>query len=183
MPIASVHSYLRRRLLWLLIAISIVAALSALDHAGAFGFAADDRSRFEDAVATVTAVVDGATIEIDLPDAGRPATRVHLRGVEPATSHLAQQAATYLEEHAVGQRVRLRLDPNRSSRTADGRLSAYVFIENCGETLNETLITRSLARADRSRPHVLQYHFESREKQARRGARPAGGVPAAASPP
>lgn len=179
----------RRAVLWT--GFGALAVVSVLDHAGAFGHRRNERSRYEGALAVVSTILSASTIELDLPDAGRPTTRTRLRGV--AGSGSGEAAATparsegdslgdcpaveYLREQVLGRRVRLHFDPNRKVRDADGLLSAYVYLLEGVEDelnptmLNEWLISEGLARADQSNTHVFSHTFQQREKLAQKSKR------------
>ena len=146
-----------------------------MDHAGLFGHQGPDRSRYDGAIATVTRAVDGDTIDVNIPDYRRAVTRLRLRGIDcPEIAHAAgeqdahfgQQAARFVRENVVGRRVRIVLDPNHEPRGKYGRLLAYVYFVDTGEMLNETLIDRGLAYADRRFEHVLNHRFLRLEKKA-----------------
>ncbi len=166
----------RRRIIVVLIFV-LVAALSALDHAGAFGYRGGDRSRYEGAVAKITYAADGDTIDVDIPDGTRPVTRIRLWGIDcPEIAHgvgetdayFGREAADFVRKELVGRKVRLAMDPSRTPREKYGRLLAYVYLEDTGEMLNELLIERGLAYADRRFAHVFRHEFVEREKSAKR---------------
>jgi micrococcal nuclease len=152
----------------------LLSGLSVLDHAGAFGHRGMDQDRYADAEAFVTHAVDGDTVDIDIPDGPSSVTRIRLWGVDcpeiaqggEADAWFGHHAAEYLRSQVVGQRVRLILEPHRPSRDKYGRLLAYVYLIDSGEMLNETLLDRGLAYADRRFEHVMKFLFEQREKRA-----------------
>lgn len=156
-------------------AIILLAALSVLDHAGLFGYRGNDRHIYHEAYATVTYAADGDTLDVDIPDRRRAVTRIRLWGVDcPEIAHdesesdawFGQDAARFVRSIVVGQRVRLALDPIRETRDKYGRLLAYVYLADSGRMLNELLIERGLAYADRRFPHVFKHRFVQREKAA-----------------
>lgn len=157
----------RRRILILPIVLG-VGAVSAMDHAGLFGYRGEDRTRYHGAVATVTAILDAETIEVDMPDGRNATTPIHLRGIrDPATPGIAgdrghepsREAVRFLREHVLHRSIRLAIDPNHGPRDRRGRVSAYVYLEDSGEMLNEVLIQRGLADVDRRAEHVMQHRF------------------------
>jgi micrococcal nuclease len=163
-----------RRQLAIALALALLT-LSALDHAGVFGFRGSDRVRYTDAIATVIYVADGDTFDIDMPDGRRPKTRIRLWGVDcPEISHeegvpdahFGRESADFVQEHLVGRQVRIALDPNRTPRGKYGRLLAYVYLEDTGEMLNELLIAEGLAYADRRFKHAMKQRFIKIEKRA-----------------
>lgn len=163
-------------------ALAALVALSLLDHAGAFGYRAGDRSRYHGTEAQVIRVVDGDTLDVDIQDGNRPTTRVRLRGVDcpeiahgpgEEDAHFGREAFDFVRNSAAGRRVQLYLDPHRANRDRYGRLLAYVhFLDAAsaspGEMLNEMLIARGLAYADRRSDHVFSLQFAQRETIARR---------------
>ncbi len=158
-----------------IVLVLVLLALSAVDHVGFFGFGGSDRVRYPDAVATVVNVVDGDTLDIDMPDGRRATTRIRLWGVDcPEISHDAgvpdahfgRESADFVQEHTVGRRVRIALDPNRTPRDKYGRLLAYVYLTDTGEMLNELLVAEGLAYADRRFTHALKHRFVKIEKRA-----------------
>ncbi len=151
--------------------------LSALDHAGVFGYRGSRRADFNGAVATVTYAADGDTIDVDIPDGSRAVTRIRLWGVDcPEIAHrdgeedayFGCEAVEFVRQNVVGRRVRLELDPIRSPRDRYDRLLAYVYLEDTGEMLNETLVTQGLGYADRRFRHVFKDRFVKVEKKAMR---------------
>jgi endonuclease YncB( thermonuclease family) len=165
----------RRRNIGLAIA-GLIMVMSALDHAGAFGYRGGDRSRYEGAVATVVRAVDGDTIEVDIPDGSQPVTRIRLLGVDcPEIAHAegetdtfyGPEAAVFVREEVVGRAVRIALEPNRPLRDSYGRLLAYLYDDDSGEMVNDMLLARGLAYADSRFPHVFQYEFGRRERLAK----------------
>ncbi|RIK66428.1 MAG: hypothetical protein DCC65_09810 [Planctomycetota bacterium] len=163
---ARVHR--RRRMMWVLMA--GFAALSILDHAGVFGYRPGDRRRYDGARATVRSVIDGRTIEVDLPDGRSPITRLRLRGLAaPDAEHDA--AAEYLRIHLADRNVRILLDPNRGPRAPSGELLAYIVADEGDDTVNARLIALGLARAETGEEHVFALAFAQREQTARRQKR------------
>lgn len=155
----------------------LLFGLSAADRAGWFGDAGSDRDRYHGVEATVTYAADGDTIDVDIPDGKRSLTRVRLWGVDcPETAHgpddvdayFGPEAKAYVGEHVVGRRVRLALDPNRRPRDRYHRLLAYAYLVDGGAMLNEELVLRGLAYADRRFDHVFRHRFGEIEKRAMR---------------
>ncbi len=153
----------------------LIASLSVLDHAGAFGHRGVDRDRYTDVEVVVTHADDGDTIGVDISDGANDVTRIRLWGVDcPEIAHgggeadawFGRNAAEYIRSQVVGKRVRIVLEPHRPSRDRYGRLLAYVYLAENGEMLNETLLDRGLAYADRRFEHVMKFSFEQREKRA-----------------
>ncbi len=176
MPFGGVamHRFLRRHSKSF--AILLLTALSALDHAGAFGRPTDDdRTVYDGAVAIVIRVVDGDTLDISIPDRDSPTTRVRLWGIDAPEiahandqidHHFGREAADFVEEHFMGRTIRLALDPNRPNRDKFGRLLAYIYTADSGEMLNALLVEEGLAYADPRFDHVMKHTFSTIEKRA-----------------
>lgn len=188
---------IRRRTPWVGLCIVAVAALSILDHAGAFGYRPGDRTRYDGAIATVTYAADGDTLDVDIPDGRRDVTRIRLWGVDApeiahapdeSDAHFGPEATAFVREEVVGRRVVIRFDPNRRPRDKYGRLLAYLYLVDFPTTntpasddstaenepaaepvmLNELLVQRGLAYADRRFDHVFKVRFVQIEKAASR---------------
>lgn len=157
--------------------IAAAVALSMLDHAGAFGYRGDDRLRYDGANCTVTRVVDGDTLDVDLPDGNRPTTLIRLRGIDaPDIAHATDEtdafygpeAKNFLRKQVEGRRVTLRLDPNRPARDKHDRLLAYVHLEGELRSVNERLIEAGCAYADGRVNHVFMLQISQSEQAAQR---------------
>lgn len=168
-------SYRRRVTKWSMVAALI--ALSALDHAGAFGRRDNDHSLYHNSEATVVNVIDGDTIDIDLPDGNNPVTRIRLWGIDcpevahqpgETDAHFGREAADFVDEHLTGRRVRIALEPKRKSRDRFGRLLAYVYLDDTGEMVNQLLVDEGLALVDTRFPHVFNHPFTEAERRAHR---------------
>ncbi|MEM6334858.1 MAG: thermonuclease family protein [Planctomycetota bacterium] len=165
----------RRRLLFAIIAIA-VAALIGIDRVGWLLVPADDHARYHLRDVTVVAVIDGDTLDVDLPDAPHPTTRVRLWGIDtpergdPATHTPPepgyQQATDAARQWALNQTVTLELEPH-STRGRHGRLLAHVRLPE-GDLLNERLLEQGLARADPRFPHSRVERFDLLETAARK---------------
>ncbi|MBK8269168.1 MAG: thermonuclease family protein [Planctomycetes bacterium] len=157
--------------------ILVVLVLSALDHVGAFAKRTDDRSRYNGITAIVVNAIDGDTLGIDIPDHPADRTRIRLLGIDcpeiahapgESDAHFGREAADFVQEHMIDQKVRIALDPTRNPRDKFGRLLAYVYLEDSVEMLNETLLVEGLAYADPRFPHVFRHRFTELERRARR---------------
>ncbi len=167
------RALLRRRSKW--IAILAVGILSILDHLGNRTTRKDDRETYDGHIATVTRVLDGDTIEIDIPDGATPVTRIRLWGVDAPEiahdaasfdAHFGREAADFVEEHYLDEKVVIYLDPNRANRDRYGRLLAYVMKKSTGEWLNETLLEEGFAYADPRFEHVMKMNCIAMERRA-----------------
>lgn len=119
--------------------------------------------------ATVTRVVDGDTIEVDLNGA---AEKVRLIGVDtPETVHptlgqepYGKEASDYTRQKLTGKTVELEMDVQE--RDQYGRLLAYVWIDN--ELFNEVLVSSGYAQVATYPPNIKYVdRFTAAQKQAR----------------
>lgn len=170
----------RRRRTWLILAlIAFILAFSWADHRNFFGSVNDDLSRYDGKTFLVVRVVDGDTLDVDVPDpSGKDSlhdkTRIRLWGINaPEMAHhgreiepFAQEATNFLRACTDHQRVTLTLEPHRV-RDVYGRLLAFVSLEN-GATVNESLVAAGLAHADGRWEHRNLRRFGLIEEQARR---------------
>jgi endonuclease YncB( thermonuclease family) len=123
-----------RRRIFIMAALALVAVLSALDHAGAFGYRGGDRTRYDGVVTKIAYAADGDTIDVDIPDGTRSVTRILLRGIDcPEIARrgrdgrlFCREAADFVRKEIVGRSVRLAMDPARAPRDKYGRLLAYI---------------------------------------------------------
>ncbi len=165
----------RRRTLRIGAAVVALAVLVVADRAGWLLYDGGDWVRYEGASFTVVRVVDGDTLQIAVPDADQPVTRVRLWGVdapELARPDRGRQAQPFANRSAerVGQLcddkvVRLYLESHKT-RGKYGRLLAYVELPD-GTLLNERLLIEGLARADGRFSHRWVQRFAMLETQAR----------------
>lgn len=182
----------RRRKWYILAGLAIVLAFSWADRRNFFGAADDDITRYDGKTFLVVHVVDGDTLDVDMPDPSgkdelREKTRIRLWGINaPEMPHhgseiepFAQEATNHLRQRVDHRRVTLTLERHRV-RDMYGRLLAFVSIEN-GVTLNEELVATGLARADGRWEHRNLARYALIEEQARRDG--AGLWAAAKKPP
>lgn len=162
--------------------VSIAAAGSVADHCGLFGTRGPDRQRYDRAIAKIVRIVDGDTLDLDLPDRGADVTRVRLLGIDcPETASEpgdddgfhGRAAANFATAQFAGRRVRISLDPSRPVRDKHGRLLAYLFHtdgidSSMATSLNQQLIEQGLAFADWRFEHVHELRFERAERLAMR---------------
>ena len=121
--------------------------------------------------------VDGDTIDIDAPDGHFCRTRIRLWGVDtPETAksnagamYYGDEASRFTRELVEHRQVRVVLSPLRG-RDIYGRLLAYVYVRQRGEEimLNEELIARGYAYADRRFDHFWRLRFEQLEEKAQK---------------
>jgi micrococcal nuclease len=122
---------------------------------------------------TVVKVVDGDTLDINVPDGKFDTTRIRLLGVDtPETKHpekgpmyFGEEAADFATKLAFGKQVTVYLDAPRT-RGYYGRLLAYVQLPD-DSMLNEVLLTEGLAYADLRFDHSFYNKYEQLQVAAR----------------
>lgn len=140
------------------------------------GVPGDDQSRYHDRSFRVARVVDGDTLDIVAPDAGKPVTRIRLWGVDAPESgpgramHFGAEATAFARRTLGDRQVHVVLSPTRT-RGKYGRLLAYVYLERGGPTFNEILLEEGYAYADYRFDHHYYNQFKVIEKRARREER------------
>lgn len=123
---------------------------------------------------TVVKVVDGDTIDIDIPDVNHNHTRIRLWGVDsPETKsqytdvkYFGPEAADFTAKLVLNKQICVYLDATRT-RGNYGRLLAYVQLPDDG-FLNEVLLTEGFAYADLRFRHSLYQKYKQQESSARR---------------
>jgi len=136
-----------------------------------------DLEKYGDKQFTVVNVVDGDTIDVDIPDGEYERTRIRLWGLDtPETKseeygvmYFGPEAAEFTRKLALGKKVCLYLDPARTRDKYD-RLLAYVLLPN-GSFLNEVLLTEGFAYADLRFEHNFYHRYRQLEAAARSGKR------------
>ncbi|MCG3136446.1 MAG: hypothetical protein HJJLKODD_00279 [Phycisphaerae bacterium] len=153
--------------------VALLLLLAILDHLTYPGWLGDDRTRYDQKIFTCVNVVDGDTLDINVPDGRYQHTRIRLWGVdtpEVAKSgrpemHFGQQAWDYSKQRLLNQPVRIEL---AGSRTRDrwGRLLAYVYLADSNTFYNAELVTTGHAYADWRFDHPHLQEFLDREESA-----------------
>jgi micrococcal nuclease len=108
---------------------------------------ATDRGKYHLNIFTVTKVVDGDTLDIDIPDAKYNSTRIRLLGVDtPETKHpgygrmyFGPEAADFVTALALQKKVTVIIDRLSPTRDRYKRLLAYIKLPD-GNILNEEII-------------------------------------------
>ncbi len=165
-----------RRWTWLIVVLVLIALIVA-DHSGWLLVRhADDLATYHGVRAQVVRVIDGDTIEIDMPDPreDRPVTRLRLWGVDcPDLAKPGQPAEPFADEAAAttrslvdGQVISLRLESHRT-RGEYGRLLAHVELPD-GSSLNEALLAGGYAEVDDRWPHSSLGRYAQLQRTARR---------------
>ena len=135
----------------------------------------DDWTRYHDRSFRVARVVDGDTLDIDLPDGDKLVTRIRLWGVDTPevgrggkpSMHFGAEASAYTKRMLSGREVHIALSPKRT-RGKYGRLLAYVHLERGGRMFNEMLLEDGYAYADLRFEHHYYRQFKAIEKRARK---------------
>jgi len=123
----------------------------------------------------VTTVIDGDTLDIDIPDGKYKHTRIRLWGVDtPETKnspkgqmYFGAEASAFAKEAAFEKNVTVYLDEGSDdNRGKYGRLLAYVQLAD-GSFLNERLLIEGYAYADLRFRHSLYNKYKQLESVAR----------------
>jgi len=156
-----------------------IAGLVAADRLGLFGFAPiPDVQKYHEKFFLVVNVVDGDTLDVDVPDGRYRRTRIRLWGVDtPETvrpdtppQHFGKEASAFTRSQTLNKRVRLVLEPYRKTRDRHGRLLAFVYLPD-GRMLNRLLIEEGYAYADPRYEHHLQAEFRRLQRRARQAGK------------
>ncbi|MCG3180982.1 MAG: hypothetical protein BIFFINMI_03349 [Phycisphaerae bacterium] len=162
-----------------LAALIFLAGLAVLlDRLGAFGRPGDDLEQYNNRTFRVARVVDGDTLDLDIPDGRHEHTRVRLWGVDTPEvykddrsadpDYYGPEASAFAKAIADGQQVRIELIPGHTrDRTSQHRLLAYVWLPD-GTMLNERLLEEGCAYADLRFDHPRFVRFKGIEARARR---------------
>jgi len=132
-----------------------------------------DFQKYHQKTFTVVNVVDGDTIDIDIPDGKYDHTRIRLWGIDtPETKnpkvgvmYFGQEASAFTKELALGKSVTVYLEEHRT-RGYYGRLLAYVHLPD-GRFLNEVLLEEGFAYADLRFRHSFYNKYPQLEAAAR----------------
>ncbi len=137
-----------------------------------------DQASYHQKSFLVVNVVDGDTLDLDVPDGDKPFTRIRLWGVDtPETKHpqmgvmyFGPEAAAFTRQMTINKKVTVTLEPTRQARDKFSRLLAYIYLPD-GKMLNEELLRCGYAYADPRFTHVLLTRFLDLQKQAQREKR------------
>jgi len=137
----------------------------------------DDFPRYNGRTFTCVKVVDGDTIDIDVPDPKSQKhhgfTRIRMWGIDtPEIAHHSRpamyfgyKATEFARKLLAGRKVRLKLVKGKT-RGYYGRLLAYVFLPD-GKMYNRLAIIEGYAYADHRFKHPYRKEFLQLEAQAR----------------
>ena len=134
-----------------------------------------DFQKYHAKIFPVVNIVDGDTIDIDIPDGKYDHTRIRLWGIDtPETKspkygvcYFGPQAAEFAKEQALGKQVTVYLDEGNRTRGYYGRLLAYVQLPD-EKFLNEVLLTEGFAYADLRFRHSFYNKYNQLQASARR---------------
>jgi len=135
---------------------------------------AHDFEKYHAKTFTVVNVVDGDTIDIDIPDGKYEHTRIRLWGIDtPETKstkfgvmYFGPEAADFTRRLVLGKQVTIYLDRGKDTRGKYGRLLAYIQLPD-GRFLNEALLTEGFAYADLRFRHSFYNKYRQLEALAR----------------
>lgn len=155
--------------------VAAVAALAVADRLGLFGSSGDDVERYHNRIFTVTRVIDGDTLDLEISDGKHATTRVRLWGVDTPevndprrpgeVDHFGPEASDRTRELAEGKPVRVELVVDRKTRGTRGRLLAYIYLPD-DSMLNERLLAEGFAYADWRFSHPRMQRFKDVEERA-----------------
>jgi micrococcal nuclease len=162
----------------------LVMAVVALDHSCVRHVAvpttakqqdSSDFEKYEGKQFAVAKVIDGDTLDIDIPDGNFSHTRIRLWGVDtpetkdPRTGpmYFGTEAAEFATRTALSKRVTIHLEQDRKTRDKYRRLLAYVQLPD-GRFLNEALLSEGYAYADLRFKHSLYNKYKQLESLARK---------------
>ncbi len=134
-----------------------------------------DFSKYHAKQFTVINIVDGDTIDIDVPDAAYEKTRIRLWGIDtPETKskkygkmYFGPEATEFTTKLAMGKKVTVYLDETKKNRGKYGRLLAYIRLPD-SKSLNEELLSQGYAYADLRFRHSLYNKYKQLEALARK---------------
>jgi micrococcal nuclease len=133
-----------------------------------------DFEKYHHKTFTVLNVVDGDTIDINVPDGKYNHTRIRLWGIDtpetknPETGimYFGPEAAEFTRSLSLRKKVAVYLDEDNRTRDKYNRLLAYVKLPD-GRFLNEVLISEGFAYADTRFRHSFYHKYQQLEAAAR----------------
>ena len=175
----------RRRTTIIVACVSLAAVLVWLDRtkispqrqstpAGLQQQSQRDFEKYDGRTFAIVNVVDGDTIDIDVPDGKYNHTRIRLWGVDTpetkspkvAPMYFGKEASEFTTKTCIDKKVTIYLDKHKRTRGYYGRLLAYVRLPY-GKFLNELLLSEGLAYADLRFRHSLYNKYKQLEAVAR----------------
>ncbi len=134
-----------------------------------------DAKQYHGNTYTIVKVIDGDTLDIDIPDGDLEYTRIRLLGIDtPETKdarydvmHYGPQAEEFTRSLCENQAVSILIDTQSPARDKYNRLLCYVVFED-STVLNELLIERGYGYADLRFAHSRYKKFVSLMESAAR---------------
>lgn len=134
-----------------------------------------DIARYHNNNFRVVKVIDGDTLDIDIPDGKFNSTRIRLLGVDtPETKddrfgimYFGPEAAQFTKELIINENITVLLDKRSPTRDKYNRLIAYLKMSD-GTILNEALLTKGFAYADLRFEHSFYEEYSQLETAARK---------------
>ena len=138
----------------------------------------DDFEKYHDKTFTVIKVVDGDTLDVNLPDGKYKTTRIRLIGVDtPETKkpnspvmYFGPEAAEFTRTHAIGKQVNVLLDTTGKPRDRYGRLLGYIKLPD-NTILNELIISEGYGYAYTPYKHSFSNKYKQLQSQAKSAKR------------
>lgn len=135
---------------------------------------AHDFQKYHAKTFKVINVVDGDTIDVDIPDGQEEHTRIRLWGVDtPETKseefgvmYFGPEAAEFTDREMLGKEVVVYLDEANRTRDKYDRLLAYIQLPE-GDFLNEKLLSQGFAYADLRFDHSFYNKYQQLQASAR----------------
>lgn len=132
-----------------------------------------DWRKYHQRTFTVAEVIDGDTIDLVIPDANCPTTRIRLLGVDtPETKnsktgvmYYGLEASLFTQKLCDNQQVTVLLDTVADQRDKYGRLLAYIRLPD-GMILNERIIAEGFAYADLRFEHSFSDQYTQLQNEA-----------------
>jgi endonuclease YncB( thermonuclease family) len=170
--------YAARKLLSAAAVAAVVGGLVLADRLGVFGQRGDsEHEKYHGRSFRVARVVDGDTIDVEIPDGQYPTTRVRLWGVDTPEignkrknkppAYFGPEASAFAKHLCAGRTVTLKLEPAKAPRDRYGRLLAWVYLPS-GELLNRVLVEEGYGYADPRFEHHLRREFSRAQDKAMR---------------
>lgn len=148
------------------------------DRGGLFGHANQpDWDKYQEKTFAVAKVVDGDTLDLDIPDGRHSHTRIRLLGVDtPETvapdrpvGYFGPQASGFVKRTVLGKNVKVELDRTRT-RDKYNRLLAYLLLAD-GENLSLLLIREGYGYADPRFGHPMIRQCKAAQTDAMKNSR------------
>jgi micrococcal nuclease len=135
----------------------------------------NDWDKYNEKSFIVVKVVDGDTIDINIPDGNYTTTRIRLLGIDtPETKnpytdvmYFGPQASKFTTDIVLGQQVAVIMDKISKPRDKYHRLLCFVRLAD-GKILNEELISEGFAYADTRFQHSYLEKYIQLEKAAQK---------------